>query len=152
MSYLLTNKTKISNTLLKKLINFSIPKNTKDFKIKFKYMSEGAFMGKTIENKVTIYMNRKPILPGYSLDKELEQYGYGKPIILYTKNELLLSLIAHELRHVWQNQTGIKKTTDKSKLHIFTHMGNVYTSNPIAEQDATKYSKKIIRKYRKLNK
>jgi hypothetical protein len=149
MNYKLINKTKISTNLLKELINFSLPCNIDNFKIEFKYMSNGAFMGKSIDNIITIYIHRKPIFPCYNISEEIKKFGYGKPIILYTLNEILLSLISHELRHVWQNQTNFHKTMKQSKLYVFVHRGNIYTSNSAIEKDATKYSKKIINKYRK---
>src|SRR5690242_8620074 len=124
MDYTLINKTKISTKLLKKLINLCCPTGVKNFRIEFKNFNKGAFLGKSFNNKITIYINPKIKLPCYNVDRNLEQYGYGRPIILKTKEEVLLNLISHELQHLWQNNNNF----NAGQLYIFSHLGNIYTS------------------------
>jgi len=156
MIYKLINKTKISDKTLKKLIEFGIPKGLQDIKIYVLYekYKNSIFNGATIyKNKtVQICITKKTItFPCFCYDKKLKFAGYHPTVDFKNKKELLVGLLSHELRHLWQDGVS-KQNFLNGRVITWKHWDKkTYYSIYKSERDACKYSKKMVLKYRKYN-
>ena len=67
------------------------------------------------------------------------------PNTVYTWDEHLIELIAHELRHLWQYKYDFKVGRETKKIRKY----NMGTRAKLCEVDASLYAKRVVRGYRK---
>ena len=152
MKYHLTNKTKISEKLINKLIEFSCPKGVDDFNIVMRYANNNSNSSEAISYTklkiIEISVSNIESYPRLSSDKKLKRFGCTTSFVIKNKTELLLAIMAHELRHIWQINVSNQDFAN-GKLCPFTHCGIKYSTIYKMESDACRYTKKILNKYRK---
>ena len=157
MKYKLINKTKISRDILETLIEFAFPKDVDDVTISVMYDKTGSawnaytsgFSSK--KRTVKIWIQKGQIkFPRYSNDRRAKSAGYDPVFLITDTDELLVSLFAHELRHIWQSSVS-RQNFLKSKLGYYTSWdGEKMTCISRMEKDACKYAKKTLERYRNL--
>ncbi len=149
MNYKLINSTKIPSEVLDFIIRYCCPKKLNKFRVYIKYF-EDQFAGTayTDENRISLRINKKLRLPMTCNHKQLYKFGYTDRSMLMTQDELLVSLIAHELRHLWQMRVS-KQDFSKTTLFKFDFMGEEFEAMYKMEKDASDYSRKMLLKWRK---
>jgi len=116
---------------------------------------EGLFFGGEATNKMLrIYIpNRNipnyKIYPFFNCNKDLKKAGYYPGVSIKNVHESILSLLAHELRHVWQRYVN-HMDFQKGRVCKCDYEGKSWFTIYKFERDACKYAKKILLKYRKL--
>jgi hypothetical protein len=151
MKYKIINKTKIPRKLIKEFIEFSCPKGLDDFVV-YLDIEENKLSGGLAYADIRIAklkMSDKEYYPQYNTSRSLKKFGYTPTFIIRNKKELLLSLISHELRHLWQFNVS-KQMFSAGKIRQFIYVGMKYNINYKMEADACRYAKKMVNEYRKL--
>lgn len=156
--YTLKNTTKISSEKIRAIIDCVSPKNIK-FKLKIQPMicDKTAVDGLTYCDiigrcNVIISIRDNIQYPKLGYPRHLEQYGYTPNIYLKSQEELLVAVIAHELRHVWQFTKSSRANTYfiEGKTYSYIDVANELTVvNYRIERDACIYAKKMLHNYRK---
>jgi len=154
MKYKLINKTKISRKKIEKLIQFVCPKGINNFVVSLIKDNSGSFRGhtKTLENPpiIKIYIDTNMEYPRMSNDRNIKSAGYNPIFWIRNNEEALLSLLAHELRHIWQIRVSEQQFLN-GKLCRYVHWDKkTYTAIYKMEKDACQYAKKMLHKYRNL--
>ena len=155
MKYKLINKTKIPREDLEAAIEFCAPKGITNFNVVISYDKkfEWHAFAYPFQKKKTIhiYIQKRPIrFLRLSNVRAAEKAGYKPVYFIKDKYELMIHLLSHELRHIWQG-TVSKQNFLRTKIGHYTNSdGSKETSFYKMERDACKYAKKIIQKYRKL--
>jgi hypothetical protein len=155
MKYKLINRTNIPREDLETLIELCVPNDLTDFVVTINYDKQyiwHAYAYPLREKKlIQIYIQKEEIkFPVLSNIREAKKAGYFPICRIQDKYELLVYLLAHELRHIWQD-TVSKQNFRDSKIGSYINVdGNEYSSIYRMERDACKYAKKILEKYRKL--
>lgn len=133
----LVNTTDIDDDLLREIIRFTRPANISNFDISVKYSdSINAVAGSARRHrfdgfsKVSIRINRNVKFP-YAQ----QAHGAYLEFTYLDENEMLVVIIAHELRHIWQQKH---------------HNGMVYNSRgKYSERDADVYAMRKLREWRR---
>jgi len=156
MRYRLTNKTRIPTKYLKTLIEFSLPEGVDDVKIIVMYDdTQSAWHGIQIQDKklIKIWIAKKDEdlgFPRFSNSPVMKKCGYNPIFKVNNIYEVLVSLFAHELRHVWQKHVS-KQNFSSGRLCKYKDWdGKIHYSIYRRETDACKYAKKILDKYKKI--
>ena len=134
----INNDTTIDVEKLKAIIRFVKPCGVFKFRIDFKNgynhcMTGRAFIG---QKRVLIRVSDNITFP-----KKLEAYGGYLPHLYLDQDEYLVSIIAHELRHLWQG----KEYWKHKKRHGMVHGSR----GRYSERDADAYAIKKQREWRK---
>ena len=80
--------------------------------------------------------------------ENLRKAGYVKATLLRNQIEVLVYLISHELRHLWQG--NVSKQNFQGRLVFYTTWNEkVYHAFYKEEKDATLYAIKMIKMWRK---
>jgi len=148
MYYRLRNKSKIPSKLIHEAIEFVCPKGLNNFHVYCADDNE-TFWGRayTHMKRVRIYINKKTTNM-YNHQKIYRKGGYVYRLKLKNYKEILVSLLAHELRHLWQINCS-KRDFSKQRICQFTHWdGTKLVLGYKMEKDATLYSVKMLHKYR----
>jgi hypothetical protein len=150
--YKLFNRTDIPNEILNVLVNFACPPGLNNFSVSILPSKEeysGIRGEANLEKKrVRVWVGNSEY-PNFSIDESLEKFGYKPNFIVNDKEEDLLTTLAHELRHLWQENVS-KRTFTDGKIHRYTHWDKKnYISIEKMESDSCKYSYKILKKFRK---
>jgi len=132
----INNDTYIDTEHLKTIIRFVKPCDVSNFRIDFKNgystcMTGRAFIG---QRRVLIRFSTRIKFP-----KKIEAYGGYLPHIYLDQDEYLVSIIAHELRHLWQGKYW------KAKRHGMVHGAR----GKFSERDADAYAIRKQREWRK---
>lgn len=155
MNYKLINYTKTPNELLHKIIQFVFPSGLNNVKIILRYcrFNSDQFEGTAYSdsNRVSLKISRRLELPFCCGEKSQNKFGYIDMSILKTREEAIISLCAHELRHLWQN-TVSKQDFTKTRLHKFTVGNKKHECLYKMEKDASIYARKMLLKWRKYKK
>ena len=158
MKYKLINRTKISSEVLKTLIEFAAPKGIKKVTISVMYdnpkgLSAWRGVSYTLKkNKSIIIRFQKSglVYPVFSNRKEEGEYGYTPRFLIRDLDEALLSLFAHELRHIWQMNVSKRRFWTGKMYNFVDWDGRKLTSIYKMESDACGYAKRTLDRYRKL--
>lgn len=132
----LVNKTKLSNEDIRLIINLVRPSGISKFKIEFYNTSNHWFKGR-------MYHSYHETLVKIGIPKGLRIYPrmineyFDQHTLVLSHIEELVHTIAHELMHVKQSQVKNYRRTFNSK-------------GAYSEKDTTAYSRKMLRKYRRL--
>lgn len=95
-------------------------------------------------------INRKTgFFPKFSNSKAAEKAGYKPTFLLRNEYEVIVALIAHELRHIWQNNVS-KQNFLRTKLVRYNDWHGPDSCLYKMERDSCQYAKKILNKYRKV--
>jgi hypothetical protein len=157
--YHLRNCTGIPNNIIQMVVDFCCPSELYDFKITVtpvrKSRCDEYFYGSAYTNKKKVnislnlpfYHHYFPMFSHYR-HKEIRRAGYVKEILLRNQVEVLVYLIAHELRHLWQ--TNVSKQDFWGRMVFYKTWKNVVnTSFYKEEKDATLYAIKMVKLWRK---
>ncbi len=149
MNYKLINCTKISSNALKYIIEFVWPRGLDGVNIYIKYSGD-TFSGiaYTDENRVSLRIGRRIKFPFCCGDKKLIRYGYTDMSMLKNTKEVLVSLCAHELAHLWQMTVSKQKFT-KTKLHKYEYGGTKMECLYKMEKHSSEYAKRKLKQWRK---
>lgn len=156
LSYKLRNNTGVPNKTLHKIIKFCYPNKIHNLKlsIKIKYCpDEYGFEGEQVGKKVVIGISRTPIFPYNIMEAQdwLVRCGYNDKTILENNEELLVSIISHELRHVWQYFKSKQFAGKKLKFKkVKDPLGYAQPINAGMERNACMYSAKMVNRWRQL--
>jgi hypothetical protein len=157
MKHKLINHTTISRKVINELIQFACPKGVNNFVASVMYDKGGAaFWGHISQferpKKVRIYIDEKNKYPRLSHNRNLKKVGYYPVFFIRNDYEAILSLFAHELRHLWQGKNiHNRKKFWNGKLCNYIHWdGKHYTTVYKMEKDACEYTQKVLFRYRKL--
>ena len=149
MNYKLRNCTKISNKTLHRVIEFVWPRGLSKVKIFIKYTSdEFSGVAYTDENRVSLRIKKRLKFPFCCGDRRLIRYGYTDMSMLKNTKEVLVSLCAHELAHLWQMNVSKQKFT-KTKLHKFEYGGTKMECLYKMEKHSSEYAKRKLKQWRK---
>jgi len=153
MKYKLINRTKISSKIIHKLIQFVCPKGVDRFVISIMRDRDGsALEGETLLKLKTIkiYIRDRNKYPRLSNNKNTKKAGYNPIFFIRNNREAVLSLLAHELRHLWQEYVS-KRIFWNGKLCKYVCWDKkTYTTIYKMEKDACEYTRKMLFTYRKL--
>ena len=156
MKYKLINRTKIPSSILKTLIEFVAPKGIKNVTIYVRYNKDKYYWrahAEALKRKkfISVWIQKEKIkFPKLSNTNIERKNGYDPVFLLNNIYEVLVTLFAHELRHIWQGSVS-KQEFYRSKLCRFKDSdGEEFVSIRKMEKDACKYAKKILNKWRKL--
>ena len=148
MKYRLINNTRISNKTLHKIINFVCPKGLSDFIIKVDN-DYPTYSGEAFYRSVRININTKMGMVRKFDTKDMSKYGYYNNLISQNIREILVALIAHELRHLWQKRVSLQDF-DNERCQLYECPVNdvVYNIGYKSEKDASLYCKRMLLKWR----
>ena len=154
MNYKLNNKTKIPNKTIEDIIDFVCPAGVGEFNITFHYADKGvAYCGLTYVDikRIDIMIAKEPLMfPRMSYCSSMESAGYTPSVKLKNFTELLVLLMSHELRHLWQRHVS-KKSFHSNKLKLCMSFNNIpFLTNVKMEKDACEYANKMIKRYRRI--
>jgi hypothetical protein len=132
------NATPIDTEHLKALIRFAKPCGVSKFTVDFKNGYSSCMTGRA-------FIGRRRVLIRFSnnikFPKKIGAYGGYLEHIYLDQDEYLVSIIAHELRHLWQGKYW------QSKRHGMVHGAR----GKFSERDADAYAIRKQREWRKLN-
>ena len=136
----ITNDTCIPTEHLKTIIRFAKPCGVSKFRIEFRNgyhncMTGRAFIG---QRRVLIRFSTNIKFP-----KKIEAYGGYLPHIYLDQDEYLVSIVAHELRHLWQGKYWQRNKKRNGMVHG--------ARGKYSERDADAYAIRKQREWRKLN-
>lgn len=153
MKYRLRNNTSISNVKIHKIIRFCCPKGLDNFVVIINKARsrEHTFDGEAYceKNKITIELCQN-LPPMYSHQKILLKFGYVCLKKLKNVTDILVYLIAHELRHLWQYRISKQDFFRAKAVAYKAWNGEYYFPVYKAEKDASIYGGKQLDKWRKL--
>jgi hypothetical protein len=109
MAVVVINQTNVSTSKLKKIIRFVKPKNTVLPKITIRRVVSFCFYGSFYYSKrsrsILASVGRYDKFPTWVIrNKESQREGYISGFWLHSQEEALIYLLAHELRHAYQDQ------------------------------------------------
>ena len=150
MIYRIYNKTNFPKEKIKEIIDFVCPKYVCDFSIKIKYKNNSNTSGWVIEpeRKILIYLESEKSFPRRCHEKFLEKYGYIDRTMIKNREEYLVSIIAHELRHLWQYYFSRRNFERYLPKHVPGIDENRYELFYAAEKDSSMYSRRMVLKWR----
>lgn len=129
----LKNSSGLPDDLVREVINFVKPTGVSKFSIDVKKANWSSGRAWTRGKRVMIKLNPKTKFP----HKYDVQKGKGYlPSIQFTMTELLVHLVAHELRHLWQE-------THKKGWRVWGSKGQ------FSERDADAYGIRMVRQWRR---
>lgn len=158
MKYKLINKTDIPTDKVKELIEFVCPRGVDNFCITLMDdVSGAAWWGDTTAYKkvpsIRLYIAKYNKYPRLSNPRTTKSSGYTPQFWLRNREETILALLAHELRHIWQVKVSKKDLWRTSRMCKYVLWDNkTYTSLYSVEKDACKYARDVLHKYRKIKK
>jgi hypothetical protein len=142
----LHNTTKVSNELIREIIRFSKPVDVSNFDVEVKNSSITGFAGMAYWAGSSYHRTRSPFItirvgswPKYPY-KKVEGNGY-LPMKLFSQEECIVMVIAHELRHLWQSK--IPKGRKRRKGMVKG------TKGAMSERDADAYAYQKVRQWRR---
>ncbi len=154
MKYRLINKTKIPREKIHEFIKFCCPKGVNGFSISMLNADDYTALDGitfTAKNKIKIWVGFNK-LPRMSNEKTLKKVGYTPIYLIKNEDELILSVISHELRHLWQMNVSGKNFVN-GKVCKYIDWGNKKRTTVYKmESDACRYAKKMLNKYRRITK
>ena len=155
MKYKLINRTKISRKVINELIQIVCPKGVDNFVVSVMYdRGESSLWAQTlmVSKKIRIYIatKNKYKYPHISNHRNLKKFGYNPVFFIRNDHEAILSLLAHELRHLWQRYVSKRKFWDGKICEYVNWDKEPCVSSYKAEKNACEYAKNMLFKYRKL--
>lgn len=142
------NTTPVPDPLLKQVIKYCLPVglclndiNEMDFG-----NTRRGFHGRAWCNTRRVHVG-VPLYTKYRSKKCSGGFRGYLPIDIYSWEEHLVELVAHELRHIWQYKNGDKLPREIKRIRKM----NLGTKASLSEVDASLYAKRIVRQYRKDN-
>ena|SRR5579862_4366201 len=159
MRYRVTNKTKnIKTDDIHTAILFCAPRGIDNFTVTVSNIDDldpslwraHVWNFKEIPSVKFFFKTKGIKFPQTSNDREAKQAGYYPICLIKDKYELLIYLVAHELRHIWQTQVSKQEFFRRKEKSYQTSSGFEYQSVFGAERDACQYAKRMLERYRKL--
>lgn len=142
----LVNTTSIKDEVLYRVIKYCLPSGLclKDIgEVAFGNTTKG-FHGRAWFASRRIHVG-VPTRTRYNVPRASGGFRGYLPIKLYSWEEHLVELVAHELRHIWQykNKYKLPQETKRIRKH------NMGTRAKLIEVDASLYAKRVVRQYRR---
>ena len=142
----LVNTTSVPDTVLKQVIKYCLPKGLclNDFNEIGFGNTERGFHGRAWWDTLRVHVG----VPRYTRYRT-QRYSGGfrgyLPINIYSWEEHLVELVAHELRHIWQYKNSKRLPREVKRIRKL----NLGTRADLSEVDASLYAKRMVRMYRK---
>ena len=160
MKYILINRTKISNKKIRQFIQHSWPKGLKKCRIilsyeygDYEWRGDAKQFSKNKIKTIRIFIQKNKIkFPRMINNTSTVWAGYSPIFIIRNKDEVLVSLIAHELRHIWQTEVSKINFLRSRICEFIDSTGENRISLYKMEKDACSFSKRKLLQWRKSTK
>jgi hypothetical protein len=144
----LVNTSTVPDTTLKQVIKYCLPRGlclNDVSRIDFGNTERG-FHGRAWGNTRRVHVG-VPHYTKYRFKKCSGGFRGYLPINIYSWEEHLVELVAHELRHIWQYKNKERLPREVKRIRKM----NLGTRASLSEVDASLYAKRVVRQYRKDN-
>jgi hypothetical protein len=134
----LINTTNYTTKELRDFVRFAKPSGVKNVDIAVRNTPDSYAWGRSYGNYVAVFVQKNPrYFPWYAeVHPRQKKKGYLGWKLLLTREEAMIGILAHELRHEWQRNHKGHRTFGCRKKGT-------------SERDADAYAIKMIRKWRK---